>query len=86
METISKCPHCKSERLLQGTMEDSWFCIPDRVFRFLHSDIPKVLVETTATACLDCGVIVTSADAAELRKTAARWMSDEAKKRSLGIE
>ena len=87
MPKISKCPCCGSERLLEGKMDDSGFRVPDPVFRFLHSDSPTVpLLSKPATACLDCGTVVSQTDPLELQKKAKRWMSDEAKKQALRLE
>ena len=67
-------------------MADSWFSVPEPVFRFTFGDIPRVSLDGVATACLDCGTVVAQASPPHLQKTAARWMSDEAKKQSLGLE
>jgi hypothetical protein len=86
MPTISKCPCCGSERLLDGKMDAS-FLVPDPVFRFTFDDSPCVgLSYNVGTACLDCGVVVGQADPLALQKTAKRWMRDEIKKRALRLE
>ncbi len=62
------------------------FQIPNAKFLFTVSDTPAVAIQsaTDATACLDCGTIwITSSwkvDPTVLRKKAARWMEDGAKK------
>jgi len=86
MPTILKCPCCGSERILQGKMSDSWFSFPEPVFRFTFGDIPHVSVDGIATACLDCGTVIAQANPLHLRKTAAKRMSNEAKKQALRLE
>lgn len=86
MPTISKCPCCGSERLLEGMMDDSSFTVPKPVFRFTFADIPSVLLDRVGTACLDCGAVIAQANPLHLQKTAAKWMSDEAKKQALRLE
>jgi len=66
-------------------MNDSWFGVPEPVFRFTFGDIPHVSLDGLATACLDCGAVVGQADPLALQKTAKRWMSDEAKKHALRL-
>ena len=85
MPTISKCPCCGSERLLEGTM-DAVFIVPDPVFRFTFEDVPSVSIDGVPTACLDCGTVIAKANPLQLQKTAARWMRDEAKKKALRLE
>jgi len=67
-------------------MDDGWFSVPEPVFRFTFGDIPKVSLDGVATACLDCGTVIAQANPLHLQKTAAKWMSDEAKKRALRLE
>ncbi len=67
-------------------MNDSWFTVPEPVFRFTFGDIPDVSLDGVATACLDCGTVIAQANPLHLQKTAAKWMSDEAKKRALRLE
>ncbi len=68
-------------------MPEASFKIPNPIFRFLHSDIPFVALDSNvATACLDCGTIFTRADPLDLQKTAGRWMSDDTKRRALRLE
>ena len=62
MPKISKCPCCGSERLLGGRMDDSWFRVPEPVFRFSFGDIPSVPLDGVGTACLDCGTVIAKAD------------------------
>jgi hypothetical protein len=86
MPTISKCPCCGSERLLDGKLDAS-FLVPDPVFRFTFDDSPCVgLSYNVGTACLDCGVVVGQADPLALQTTAKRWMRAESKKRALRLE
>ncbi len=75
----SKCPSCKSENLLHGKME-AVFHIPNAKFRFTVIDTPTFIIPGDATACLDCGTIWSKVDPTMLRKHAARWMEDDAKK------
>ena len=82
MPTISKCPCCGSERLLEGKMADAWFSVPEPVFRFTFGDVPHVSLDGVATACLDCGAVIAQANPLQLQKTAAKWMKDEAKKQA----
>ena len=86
MPTISKCPCCGSERLLEGKMADSCFSVPAPVFKFTWADIPHVSLDGVATACLDCGTVIAQANPLHLQKTAAKWMSDEAEKQALRLE
>lgn len=88
MPTISKCPSCGSERLLEGKTVEWCFSVPEPVFRFTFGDVPHVSLDGVATACLDCGTVIAQAkaDPLELQKTAAKWMSDEAKKKALRLE
>jgi hypothetical protein len=79
-------PCCGSERLLEGKMDGSEFSVPEPVFRFTVLDVPSVSVHGIATACLDCGTVIAQANPQHLHKTAAKWMSDEAKKRALQLE
>jgi len=84
MPTITKCPCCGSERLLEGTM-DAVFTVPDPVFRFTLEDVPSVAIDSVGAACLDCGTVIAKANPLQLQKTAVRWMSDEAKKKALRL-
>jgi hypothetical protein len=66
---------------------DASFLVPDPVFRFTFDDSPAVgLVYNVGTACLDCGTVIAKANPLDLQKTAARWMSDEAKKQALRLK
>lgn len=82
---ISKCPCCGSERLLEGKL-DAVFIVPDPVFRFTFEDVPSVSMDRIGAACLDCGAVIAQANPLRLRKTAAKWMSDEAKKQALRLQ
>jgi len=84
MPAISKCPCCGSERLLKGKIDAS-FGVPEPVFKFTFGDVPWVGIDGVATACLECGTVIAQANPLHLQKTAAKWMSDEAKKQTLRL-
>jgi len=92
MNRNSECPSCKSQRLLgivycSETGGPPVFKISNPVSRVTLSDSPNVVCSSEdATACLDCGTILLKADPVALRKKAARWMRDEAERKSLGLE
>ena len=62
------------------------FIVPDPVFRFTFEDVPSVSIDLVGAACLDCGTVIAKANPLQLQKTAVRWMSDEAKKKTLRLE